>query len=66
MPEVIPNLTSDDLNSWRGLSYPDLVFEVVSRFVSEDELPKSELKAILERGYDRFDPKIEGKVMEVG
>ena len=62
----MPTVSRDEIkSSWAGLTYPQVVEEVMARFVSEEELPRTELRAILDRAYKRFDPKIEGEVMRV-
>nr|WP_287367539.1 threonine synthase [Mesorhizobium sp.] len=37
------------LDRWRGLSYPELAFEILSLYI--DDIPPAELKAICERTY---------------
>jgi threonine synthase len=57
LPRTIPRIGSDTFNSWQGLSYPELAFEVISRFA--DDIPVSDLKDIINRSYASFsDPKI--------
>ena len=48
MPERLPDV-SRDLESWRGLSYPALAFEILSRFV--DDIPEDDLRALVDRSY---------------
>ena len=48
MPERLPDF-SGHLESWRGLSYPDLAFEILRRFT--DDIPASDLRAIVDRSY---------------
>jgi threonine synthase len=52
VPEAYPRVTHADLAAWRELSYADLAFEVLRRFV--DDLPPEDLKAMLARTYTRF------------
>ena len=49
MPESYPALDSAELESWRGLSYPELAFAVLSRFA--DDIPAADLRGIMERTY---------------
>jgi threonine synthase len=49
MPASYPQIDGATLTSWRGLSYADLAFEVVSRFV--DDIPAADLKAIVTKTY---------------
>jgi threonine synthase len=52
LPRTIPRIGSDTLNSWQKLSYAELAFEVMSRFV--DDIPISDLKKIINRSYTTF------------
>ncbi|MGW8195692.1 MAG: threonine synthase, partial [Desulforhopalus sp.] len=57
LPRTIPRIGSDTLSSWQELSYPELAFEVMSRFV--DDIPASSLKDIINRSYATFnDPHV--------
>lgn len=38
----------------RSLSFPELAFAVVSRYVSEEDIPHQDLKAIIDRSYSTF------------
>ena len=44
LPESIPKLSPSELQAWSNLTYPQLVFEITSRFISEDEIPRDKLK----------------------
>ena len=48
MPERLPDV-SGRLESWRGLSYPALAFEILRLFA--DDLPEADLKALVSRSY---------------
>ncbi|MDD2851704.1 MAG: threonine synthase [Desulfuromonadaceae bacterium] len=52
LPQSYPVITRDHLNAWRSLSYPDLAFEVISRYV--DDIPAADLKNIISRSYATF------------
>jgi len=52
LPESYPLVTPEDLNAWRRLSYPDLAFEIISRFV--DDIPSTDLKTLIDRSYATF------------
>lgn len=52
LPRTIPRIGSQTLNSWQQLSYPELAYEVMSRFV--DDIPGSDLKDIINRSYSTF------------
>ncbi|SFW22058.1 threonine synthase [Nitrosovibrio sp. Nv17] len=49
MPEAYPAVTAAELEAWRGLDYPALAFEIVSRFV--DDISAADLRGILARTY---------------
>lgn len=44
MPECIPQLDLKTINLWKDLSYVDLAVEVLSLFISENEIMKTQLK----------------------
>jgi len=52
LPRTIPRIGSETFNSWQKLSYTELAFEVMSRFV--DDIPNSDLKEIINRSYAGF------------
>ncbi|KAI9792919.1 MAG: threonine synthase [Peltula sp. TS41687] len=54
IPEGIPPLPSDWIASWRDLSFPDLAFKVLSLYISPEEIPSSDLQAIIQRSYSTF------------
>lgn len=52
LPETIPTFTADELESWRGLSYSRLAYEIISRYV--DDIPSSVLRQLIDRSYATF------------
>ena len=48
MPERLPDF-SGRIESWRGLPYPALAFEILRHFA--DDVPEPELRAIIDRSY---------------
>ena len=52
LPESYPQISAEQLESWRSLGYPQLAFEIISRFV--DDIPADDLKSIIERSYATF------------
>jgi threonine synthase len=52
LPESYPVITAEQLSQWRGLAYPDLAFEIISRFV--DDIPADDLKGLINRSYATF------------
>ena len=49
VPETYPLVDDAMLDRWRGLSYPDLAFEILSLYV--DDIPPTDLKAICAKTY---------------
>ncbi len=52
LPRTIPRIGCETLTSWNNLSYPELAFEIMSRFI--DDIPSSDLKDIINRSYATF------------
>ena len=53
LPTYYPRIDSEQLDAWRGLSYADLAFEILSLFATD--IPPEDLRAICRKTYD---PKI--------
>ena len=49
LPETYPQVTRAELDQWRELSYADLAFAVLSRFI--DDIPSADLKALVDKTY---------------
>ncbi|MEO7887228.1 MAG: threonine synthase [Polaromonas sp.] len=49
LPEQYPQVDATTLQKWRGLSYADLAFEILSLYV--DDIPAADLKAICSKTY---------------
>ena len=49
MPEDYPKISPAKLETWRGLNYSDLAFEIFSNF--SDDIPEDDLRSIIERTY---------------
>lgn len=52
LPQSYPTISREQLESWRTLTYPQLAFEVISRFV--DDIASSDLKDLINRSYATF------------
>ncbi|MDD2309601.1 MAG: threonine synthase [Desulfuromonadaceae bacterium] len=52
LPQSYPAVTREQLESWRGLSYQELAFEVISRYA--DDIPGGDLKSLINRSYATF------------
>ena len=49
LPSKYPTVTSAQLDAWRGLSYADLAFEVLSLYC--DDMPSEDLRALVKKTY---------------
>ena len=49
LPTAYPRVDAATLARWRGLSYADLAFEILSLYI--DDIPVADLKAIVHRTY---------------
>jgi threonine synthase len=49
LPESYPQVTKVELAEWRGLSYAELAFKVLGKFITD--IPPADLKALVERTY---------------
>ncbi|WP_431102789.1 threonine synthase [Roseateles noduli] len=49
LPVAYPQIDAATLGRWRGLSYADLAFEILSLYI--DDIPAADLKAIAHRTY---------------
>jgi len=51
MPESYPRFTAAQLQQMRGMSYPQLAFEILSQFATD--IPADDLRALLDKTYTR-------------
>jgi threonine synthase len=49
LPQSYPQISRSELDAWRGLSYADLAYEILVKFV--DDIPAADLKAIVAKTY---------------
>jgi len=54
VPEVIPSFPADAPEKWRGLSFQDLAFEIMSMYIGPNDVPPEKLKDIIARSYGTF------------
>lgn len=66
VPDVLPQVTTEELNAWKSLCYKDLAVEVIRKFVKDDQVPLSKLKDIVGRSCDAFRAPEVTPVVEVG
>jgi len=53
LPEEIPTISNNDLQKLRDLPYPELAFQIISKFATD--IPTNDLKNIIDRSYANFD-----------
>lgn len=54
IPEEIPKLPDNWESEWRDLSFQELAFQILSLYISPDEIPPEDLKDIITRSYSTF------------
>lgn len=54
VPDSFPTVSTEELESWRGLSYAELATEVIGKFVKDDEVPRDVLEGIVKRSCGAF------------
>ncbi len=64
VPERIPEVYERDLRHLSELSYPQLAYEIMSRYI--DDIPKSDLKTIIARSYAKQNEELEIPVVKAG
>lgn len=52
LPESYPSISSQQLEKWRTLSYPELAFKILSPFI--DDIPPVDLKQLIDSSYKTF------------
>src|SRR5271170_3747481 len=54
IPHQIPSLPPTFLESWSTLSFQDLALEILSLYISTEEIPTFELKKLIDKSYANF------------
>ena len=54
IPENIPSLPSDWEKKWKSHSFVDLSIQVLSLYISEDEISRDDLRKLVEKSYSTF------------
>jgi threonine synthase len=52
LPQSYPQISSKQLDEWRQLTYPELAFEIISRYV--DDIPAESLRDLINHSYSTF------------
>lgn len=66
VPDEIPKVTPEELESWRSYSFSDMAFEVISKFVKDDQVPVDKLREIISRSALSFRSPEVTPVVSVG
>ena len=53
LPQSIPRLSPETLDSWQTLPYRELAFRIISLFATD--IPEDDLRGLINRSYDPFD-----------
>jgi len=65
LPEHLPRFSADELDQFKNLPYPELAFEIISRFATD--IPSADLKDLINRSYASFThPEITPVIHEDG
>jgi threonine synthase len=54
IPQHIPVIDADTLKRWAQLRFQDLALEVISTFCGEEDIPRADLRDLIERSYRNF------------
>ncbi len=55
VPEYIPKVSPEQLDSWRPLSFTDLAFEIISLYLDRSIVPAVDLREIIDKSYGTFE-----------
>lgn len=53
LPTEWPTISESEYDHWRSLSYKDLAFEVMRKFIG-DSIPEDDFRGIVDRAYSQF------------
>ncbi len=54
VPDTMPRFSGKTLYKLSGLTYPQLAFEILSRFIDPAVIPHNDLKALIDRSFTSF------------
>jgi hypothetical protein len=54
LPDAIPQVSPEELASWKGLTYPQLCCAVLGKFIPCDEIPTDSLSKLVDSALNRF------------
>ena len=56
-PESIPKLGQDEIEAMAKMTYPEMVKTIMSKFISESEIPSNDLTSLIDRAFKKFSSK---------
>ena len=66
VPDTFPTVGTEELESWRGLDFPGVAINVISKFVKDDQVPADKLADIVRRSCAAFRHEEVTPVISVG
>ena len=67
VPESVPTITKEELQSWRSMSYQEVCFCVLRKFATPEEVPDQDLKRMISAAYtETFETPEVAPTVEVG
>ncbi|KAF9093776.1 threonine synthase [Mortierella sp. AD031] len=54
IPQSIPQAPADFLTKWASLSFQELALEILSLYIDSSEIPRQDLKDLVDRSYSTF------------
>lgn len=54
IPHAVPLLSAEDISKLESLSFQNLAVEIFSKYVAESEIPREDLRKIVEKSYSTF------------
>ncbi|GBG33597.1 Threonine synthase [Hondaea fermentalgiana] len=66
VPSFFPQVSQDTIDSWYGLSFQALAYEIMSLYIPENQVPADKLRDIIDRSYATFRHEEVTPVVRVG
>jgi threonine synthase len=66
VPDSFPQVSAEELEAWRKLSYADLAVNVIGKFVGDDQVPRDKLDDIVKRSCAAFRSAEVTPIVDVG
>jgi threonine synthase len=54
VPTKLPQITHQQLDAWKALSYPDLAHKILTLFIDETTIPAVDLKQLIDNSFSTF------------